>query len=126
VGQDDLSPRDARKLLGSDAIIGLSSHSAAQLAPAAGEPVDYVALGPIFATASKRQPGAVAGLDEIRRCRSLMAKPLVGIGGITLENARDVWAAGADSVAVIAGLLPAAATARALRERMEEWVRLAG
>jgi thiamine-phosphate pyrophosphorylase len=126
VGQDDLSPRDAHKLLGSDAIIGLSSHSAAQLAPAAGEPVDYVALGPIFATASKRQPGAVAGLDEIRRCRSLMAKPLVGIGGITLETARDVWAAGTDSVAVIAGLLPAAATARALRERMEEWVRLAG
>jgi thiamine-phosphate pyrophosphorylase len=126
VGQDDLSPRDARKLLGSDAIIGLSSHSTAQLASAAGEPVDYMALGPIFATASKRKPDAVVGLDEIRRCRGLMEKPLVAIGGITLENARDVWSAGADSVAVIAGLLHAAPTARALRERMEEWGRLAG
>ena len=125
VGQDDLSPRDARKLLGSGAVIGLSSHSAAQLATAAGEPVDYVALGPIFATGSKRQPDAVVGLEEIRRCRGLMEKPLVAIGGITLENARDVWTAGADSVAVIAGLLPAGASARALRERMEEWGRMA-
>jgi thiamine-phosphate pyrophosphorylase len=125
IGQDDLSPRDARKLLGSDAIIGLSSHSAAQLAPAAGEPVDYVALGPVFITGSKRQPDAVVGLEEIRRCRGLMEKPLVAIGGITLENARDVWTAGADSVAVIAGLLPAAASARSLRERMEEWGRAA-
>jgi thiamine-phosphate pyrophosphorylase len=125
VGQDDLSPRDGRKLLGSGAIIGLSSHSAAQLAAAAGEPVDYVALGPIFATGSKRQPDAVVGLEEIRRCRGLTEKPLVAIGGITLENARDVWAAGADSVAVIAGLLPAGASARALRERMEEWGRMA-
>jgi thiamine-phosphate pyrophosphorylase len=124
LGQDDLPSREARKLLGSDAIIGLSSHSAAQLAPAAGEPVDYVALGPIFPTGSKRQPDAVVGLDEIRRCRGLMEKPLVAIGGITLENARDVWTAGADSVAVIAGLMPAVPTARALRELMEEWGRL--
>ena len=124
LGQDDLSPRDARKVLGSNAIIGLSSHSAAQLAAAAGEPVDYVALGPIFATASKRQPDAVVGLDGIRRCRGLMEKPLVAIGGITLDNARDVWTAGADSVAVIAGLMPAVPTARALRELMEEWGRL--
>jgi thiamine-phosphate pyrophosphorylase len=115
----------ACKLLGSDAIIGLSSHSAAQLAPAAGEPVDYVALGPVFITGSKRQPDAVVGLEEIRRCRGLVEKPLVAIGGITLENARDVWTAGADSVAVIAGLLPAAASARSLRERMEEWGRAA-
>ncbi len=125
VGQDDLSPRDARKLLAADAIVGFSSHSAAQLAAAAGEPVDYVALGPIFATASKRQPDPVVGLDELRRCRGLTEKPLIGIGGITLENARDVWSAGADSVAVIAGLMPAAASARALRERMEEWGRAA-
>ena len=121
VGQDDLSPRDARKVTGSEAVIGLSSHSAAQLAAAAGEPVDYVALGPIFATASKRQTDPAVGLQEIRLCRGLTEKPLVAIGGITLENVAGVWSAGADSVAVIGGLLPAETSARALRERMEQW-----
>jgi len=60
-------------------------------------------------------------VDEIRRCRSLIEKPLVAIGGITLKNARDVWAAGADSVSLIGALLPQPATARGLRTRMEEW-----
>lgn len=124
VGQDDLAPRDARKLLGSGATLGYSSHNMAQLAAAGGEPVDYVAIGPVFATGSKRNPDAVVGVDEIRRCRSLLEKPLVAIGGITLENTAEVWAAGADSVAVIAGLLPELATARSLRERMEAWIRL--
>ena len=125
VGQDDLSPRDARKLIGSQATLGFSSHNMAQLVAAGGEPVDYVAIGPIFATTSKRNPDPVVGVEEIRRCRSLIEKPLVAIGGITLENARDVWAAGADSVALIGALLPEAATARGLRERMEEWRSLA-
>jgi thiamine-phosphate pyrophosphorylase len=126
VGQDDLSPRDARRLLGSGAVIGFSSHSVAQSTAAGGEPVDYVAIGPIFATASKRDPDAVVGVEEIRRARGLIEKPLVAIGGITLDNAREVWRAGADSVAVIAGLFPDAATARSLRSRMEEWQQLAG
>jgi thiamine-phosphate pyrophosphorylase len=121
VGQDDLSPRDARTLIGSEAILGYSSHNMGQLVAAGGEPVDYVAIGPIFATSSKRNPDPVVGVDEIQRCRPLIDKPLVAIGGITLQNAREVWAAGADSVAVVAALLPAAPTARALRERMEEW-----
>jgi len=125
VGQDDLSPRDARKLIGPDATLGYSSHNLAQLVAAGGEPVDYVAIGPVFATASKRNPDPAVGVDEIRRCRGMVEKPLVAIGGITIENARAVWAAGADSVALIAGLLPEHATARALRERMEEWQRLA-
>jgi thiamine-phosphate pyrophosphorylase len=122
VGQDDLAPRDARKLLGSAATLGYSSHNMAQLV--AAEPVDYVAIGPVFATASKRDPDPAVGVDEIRSCRALLDKPLVAIGGITLANARDVWAAGADSVALIAGLLPEPATARGLRQRMEEWRRL--
>jgi thiamine-phosphate pyrophosphorylase len=63
----------------------------------------------------------VIGVDEIRRCRALVEKHLVAIGGITLENALDVLGAGADSVAVIAGLLPQSPTARSLRERMEQW-----
>jgi thiamine-phosphate pyrophosphorylase len=121
VGQDDLSPRDARKLIGSEAILGFSSHNMSQLVAAGGEPVDYVAIGPVFSTASKRNPDPVIGVDEIRRCRALIEKPLVAIGGITLENAPDVWAAGADSIAVIAALIPESATSRGLRERMEQW-----
>ncbi|MGB7723259.1 MAG: thiamine phosphate synthase [Bryobacteraceae bacterium] len=124
VGQDDLAPGDARRLLGPGAVIGFSSHNADQLAAAGGEPVDYAAFGPVFPTTSKRNPDPVAGVAEIRRCRALVGKPLVAIGGITLENALDVLRAGADSVAVIAGLLPQAPTARSLRERMEEWQRL--
>jgi thiamine-phosphate pyrophosphorylase len=124
LGQDDLAPRDARRLLGLDAAIGFSSHNAAQLAAAGGEPVDYVALGPVFATDSKRNPDPVVGVDEIGRCRLLVEKPLVAIGGITLRNAGEVWKAGADSVAVIGGLLPERATAQSLRQRMEEWQRL--
>jgi thiamine-phosphate pyrophosphorylase len=124
VGQDDLSPRDARRLMGPDASIGFSSHNVNQLCAAGGEPVDYVALGPVFSTASKLNPDPVTGVEEIRRCRSLIEKPLVAIGGITQENALDVWRAGADSVAVIAGLLPDPATAHSLRERMEQWQQL--
>lgn len=124
VGQDDLPPRDARKLMGPEAVIGFSSHSAQQLCAAGGEPVDYVALGPVFGTRSKQNPDPVVGVEEVRRCRALLEKPLVAIGGITLDNAPDVLRAGADSVAVIAGLIPEAPTARSLRERMEEWQRL--
>ncbi len=121
VGQDDLPPRDARDLVGGEALLGFSSHNPSQLCAAAGEPVDYVALGPIFATGSKENPDPVVGVEELSRCRALLEKPLVAIGGITLENAPAVWAAGADSVAVIGGLLPQESTARALRERMEQW-----
>jgi thiamine-phosphate pyrophosphorylase len=121
VGQDDLPPRDARNLIGGEALLGFSSHNPAQLSAAGGEPVDYLALGPIFTTASKENPDPVVGVEEMRRCRALIDKPLVAIGGITLENALSVWDAGADSVAVIGGLLPPETGARALRERMEMW-----
>ena len=124
VGQDDLAPRDARKLLGGDAAIGYSSHNPAQLSEAGGEPVDYVAFGPVFGTASKRNPDPVVGVEELRRLRPLVEKPLVAIGGITLENALEVLRAGADSLAVIAGMIPEAPTARSLRQRMEEWQQL--
>ncbi|MEI9973805.1 MAG: thiamine phosphate synthase [Ignavibacteriota bacterium] len=81
VGQDDLAPRDARKLIGDEATLGYSSHNLGQLVAAGGEPVDYVAIGPIFATSSKRNPDPVVGVDEIRSCRALIEKPLVAIGG---------------------------------------------
>jgi thiamine-phosphate pyrophosphorylase len=87
--------------------------------------VDYVALGPVFATVSKRNPGPALGVEEVRRCRALVGKPLVAIGGITMGNAAEVLRAGADSVAVIAGLLPEPATEQSLRQRMEEWIKLA-
>ncbi|HUK19407.1 MAG TPA: thiamine phosphate synthase [Bryobacteraceae bacterium] len=124
VGQDDLPPRECRKLLGSEATLGFSSHNAWQLAAAGGEPVDYVALGPVYPTASKRNPDPVVGVEEVRRLRALIDKPLVAIGGIRMENALEVLDAGADSVAVIAGLLPEAPTARSLRQRVLEWQNL--
>ena len=125
LGQDDLPPRDARRLLGSAPLLGFSSHNAPQLCAATGEPVDYVALGPVFRTDSKSNPDPAVGIEEVRRCRALLDKPLVAIGGITLKNARDVWNAGADSVAVIAALLPEEPMAISLRRRMEEWRQLA-
>ena len=126
VGQDDLAPADARKLLGDGPMIGCSSHDAAQLRDAATEPVDYVALGPIFSTSSKRNPDPVVGIDELRRCCALVEKPLVAIGGITRENARAVFEAGADAVAVIADLLPEIATTANVRQRIEEWHGITG
>ena len=122
VGQDDLAPRDARALLGDGPLIGYSSHNAAQLRDAAAEPVDYVALGPIFSTSSKANPDPVVGIAELRRSSAQTAKPLVAIGGITRENARAVFDAGADSVAVIADLLPPGANAAKVRQRIEEWL----
>ena len=121
VGQDDLSPRDVRKLMGTDPVIGFSSHNMDQLCAAGGEPVGYVAFGPVFRTRSKQNPDPTVGVEEIRRCRPLLEKPLVAIGGITLENAVSVLHAGADSLAVIAGLIPESPTAQSLRERMEQW-----
>ncbi len=116
IGPDDLAPREARKLMGSEPTIGFSSHNL-ETTPAPQpkqlEPVvDYVALGPIFAHCLKLDPDPAVGLEELRRCRALIEKPLVAIGGIALENALEVWRAGADSVAVIAGLLPASGSAR--------------
>jgi thiamine-phosphate pyrophosphorylase len=124
VGQDDLSPADARTIIGPDAVLGFSSHNADQLCAAAAEPVSYVAFGPCFPTRSKRNPDPVLGLAELRRCRGLTAKPLVAIGGITRENAGAIFAAGADAVAVIADMLPEDCSNRSLRERMEEWQQL--
>jgi thiamine-phosphate pyrophosphorylase len=124
VGQDDLSPCDARKVIGPAPVLGFSSHNADQLRAAAAEPVTYVAFGPIFPTASKRNPDPVVGLAELRRATELTEKPLVAIGGITRENVGAVFMAGADSAAVIGDMLPENCTFQALRERMDEWQRL--
>jgi thiamine-phosphate pyrophosphorylase len=105
LGQDDLPPAAAREVTGPATLIGFSTHNESQLLAAASEPVNYLALGPIFGTSSKENPDPAVGLSELRRLRSLTDRPLVAIGGITRANALDVFAAGADSVAVIGDLL---------------------
>jgi thiamine-phosphate pyrophosphorylase len=108
VGQTDLRPSDARRVVGPDAIVGLSTHNDEQVRRAIAEPVDYVAVGPVFDTASKAQPDPVIGLEGVGRARRQLresGKPLVAIGGITLSTAPAVIAAGASSVAVISDLL---------------------
>jgi len=106
LGQDDLPPEAARHLLGEDAIIGYSTHSIAQIQAAANFPIDYVAIGPIFRTSTKKNPDPVVGLDGLRRaCEAIGDRPLVAIGGISQTNAREIIEAGADSVALIHGLL---------------------
>jgi thiamine-phosphate pyrophosphorylase len=122
VGQDDLMPVFVRQLAGPDTIIGLSTHNREQLEAANLEPVDYHALGPIFGTGSKVNPDPVVGVDALREWRPLSTRPLVAIGGITLANVGEVLAAGADSVAVISGLIPERADRKAIRERTEEWL----
>ena len=107
VGQDDIGPRPIRALLGPDAIVGLSTHDLAQVVAAAGEPVDYVAIGPVFPTLTKVRPDPVVGVELLSRARSRLSLPLVAIGGITRENARAVVEAGADGVAVVSGLMAA-------------------
>ena len=121
LGQEDLLPSAARSVTGPGAIIGLSTHNEAQLRAALAEPADYLALGPMFSTASKENPDPTVGLDELRRLRPILDRPLVAIGGITRANAREVLAAGADSVAVIGDLFPEDCD---LRGRAKEWLRV--
>ncbi|HYK36179.1 thiamine phosphate synthase [Alloacidobacterium sp.] len=104
VGQGDVSPGSAREIVGPDRIVGISTHNLGQLKAADLMPVDYIAFGPVFATTSKLNSDPVVGLDGVCEARSLTSKPLVAIGGITLENARAVRKAGADSVAVISAM----------------------
>jgi len=125
VGQDDLAPADARRLIGLRRVLGFSTHNAAQLSAAAAEPADYLAFGPVFPTASKLNPDPVAGLAALALAKAAASRPLVAIGGITRATAPDVFRAGADSVAVIHDLLPEPCTPALIRERMEEWQRLA-
>ena len=105
VGQEDLPVEAARRICGPSCWVGISTHNAEQVRVAAQTSADYIAVGPIFATATKENPDPVVGLDFIREARRLTSKPLVAIGGITLEHASDVFRAGADSVAVIRDLL---------------------
>jgi thiamine-phosphate pyrophosphorylase len=107
IGQEDMAAKQARKILGPERLLGVSTHSVKQLRTALKTgAADYLAIGPVFATSSKDNPDPVVGLEGVKAARALTRLPLVAIGGITSENGREVIEAGADSVAVISGLLP--------------------
>ena len=120
VGQNDLSPDAARKVIGDNLWLGVSTHNPDQVTEADITTADYVAIGPVFATTSKANPDPVIGLEGVRKARALTRKPLVAIGGITRANCRQVIEAGADSVAVISHL------SRDPRHSAEEFLRILG
>lgn len=106
LGQDDLPPAEARKILGDNAIIGFSTHTLEQVREALPLPVDYIAYGPIFDTKTKQNPDATVGLSALEAVREIIGdRPLVAIGGIDGDNYRSVMSAGADSVAIISSIL---------------------
>ncbi len=105
LGQDDLSPLAARKLLGDTAIIGFSTHTVEQAKEAAKLPIDYIAVGPIFSTKTKENAETVVGLNGLKSIRDTIDSfPMVAIGGINSENISDVLEHGADSAALISSL----------------------
>ena len=116
VGQQDLPVEDARKICGPSQWVGVSTHTLEQLRQANQTSADYIAIGPIFPTSTKENPDPVVGLDFIRAARAITHKPLVAIGGITLEKSEDVFRAGADSVAIIRDLTAAKNPAARARE----------
>jgi thiamine-phosphate pyrophosphorylase len=107
VGQEDLEAEAARVVMGTSKLLGVSTHNLGQFRRAAASSADYIAVGPIFATSTKSNPDPVAGMDFVRKVRLLTDKPIVAIGGITLERAPEIIESGADSVAVIGDILGA-------------------
>jgi thiamine-phosphate pyrophosphorylase len=116
VGQGDLPVDAARPLCGAGRWVGVSTHNLEQLQLADGTSADYIAVGPMFVTATKENPDPVVGLDLLRDARRLTRKPLVAIGGITIKSAESVYRAGADSVAIVSDLLSAPDPAQRARE----------
>ncbi len=106
----------ARGVVGPDKLVGVSTHNLQQFEQAAASSADYIAVGPIFDTSTKANPDPVVGLDFLRKVRALTHKPIVAIGGITLERATAAIEAGADSVAVISGILSATDPAESARQ----------
>jgi thiamine-phosphate pyrophosphorylase len=105
VGQSDLAVADARQLCPYPCWVGISTHNLAEVEQAAKQDVDYIAVGPVFATATKENAAPVVGLELIEQARKATSKPIVAIGGVRLERAADVIRAGADAVAVAGDLL---------------------
>ncbi len=118
VGQDDLPAAAARRILPPGTILGVSTHDVRQARQALADGADYVAVGSIFPTGTKAGFQLV-GTELVRNLRPEIPVPLVGIGGITLDNAKEVVAAGADSVAVISAVCAAPDPEAATRHLME-------
>jgi thiamine-phosphate pyrophosphorylase len=116
LGQEDLPVEKARKLSGQGAWVGVSTHNLEQLQLADRTSADYIAVGPIFPTVTKANPDPVVGLELLRSARQLTRKPLVAIGGITIQSAEAVYRAGADSLAVVKDLVEAPDPAQRARE----------
>ena len=123
VGQDDLSPAEARRILGAGKLLGLSTHSREQLLRAQREPVDYIGFGPVFPTMTKENPSPVTGLPNLAWAVRNSRLPVVAIGGITLENVDDVLAAGARNVAVISAVSQAPDPVEAVRAFLSRFQR---
>jgi len=119
VGQEDIPVDAARAACPPPMQVGVSTHNLAQVRAALLTSADYIAIGPIFATASKDNPDPVVGLELLKQARALTSKPLVAIGGITVETASDVYAAGADSVAVISDIARATDPAKRAAQYLE-------
>jgi thiamine-phosphate pyrophosphorylase len=119
VGQEDLPVEAARTVCPSPLWVGVSTHNVEQLEAAIQTSADYIAVGPVFPTLSKENPDPVVGLELIRHARAITRKPIVAIGGITVETASDVFAAGADSVAVISDIARAADPAKRAAQYLE-------
>ena len=119
VGQEDLGVEEARAVAGKSKLVGVSTHNREQFEQAAASSADYIAVGPIFSTSTKSNPDPVVGTGFIRQVRPVTSKPIVAIGGITLERAAGVVQAGADSVAVISDILRAARPGERARQYFE-------
>ena len=122
VGQDDVAPAEARAVVGPDRLVGLSTHSPAQFDAVADEPVDYVAVGPVYATTTKPDYAPV-GLALVRHAAERQTRPWFAIGGIDLARATEVGTAGAERIVVVRAIRDAAdprAAAAALRAAVEE------
>jgi thiamine-phosphate pyrophosphorylase len=116
VGQDDLGPEDARAIVGSDALVGLSTHTPEQIEAASAAPIDYLAIGPVFGTLTKDTGYSAVGLELVRQAVARSPRPVVAIGGITLNTAPEVIAAGASAVAIISDLVATGDPAQRVRE----------
>jgi len=119
VGQDDLEVERARRVAGQDKLVGVSTHNLEQFNKAVASSADYIAIGPLFSTTSKASPDPVVGLDFVRKVRAITDKPIVAIGGISLDRAAAAIEAGADSVAVISGILSAPDPSQSARQYLE-------
>lgn len=126
VGQEDLPVEEARAMCGPGRWVGVSTHTREQVRAADQTSADYIAVGPIFPTSTKENPGPVVGLGFVRQARRLTRKPLVAIGGITLERAPEVFRAGADCAAVARDLLCAADPAVRARQFLEQAAEVSG